>query len=311
MRFFSSLSNSLLNSAPVLGVVGWFVLWREAAEGALLSCGLGWALTALLVASAVCVATTVFCGAFIAPRITAGGAAGRAVAGWIHGMLLLALAGVASFVSVDWLMAALTRAETPAAVAGVVGTPAYYLTFALWIAAAAAFVWFGWRKKRAFDIAALALFALPVAVLAVLIFKTAGGVPHYGVLAAAARQATAGSVGDVFGAAFLHVLPVAIAAALVRSDFSINSKFEAVLPAAAIGAVNIAVVLIVAGALRYSRALPELVGNTDPLHPVLLRTLLDYRFVPWFTALIALTAFPSTCAFALAGIRAIRRRSAF
>ncbi|MDR3227889.1 MAG: hypothetical protein LBT53_00490 [Puniceicoccales bacterium] len=326
-------------TAPLCaGMSACFLFWREIPGGGLLTHGVSVALGALFAAAAL--AYFLFCVAPVALAAQNGGSfatlaqnvfghhAAKAFV-CLVGLAQLALCATIAVVAALWLAAVFHGAETRADAAEIHGNAAHLALAATWLVLSTLIA----ARGAAFaGKAAFAMLVLTAATFGALLFKTLGGLAIFNPAALTQKlPAAVAATGDtgIFAVAFGTMAALLPIIALTACDLLPRRKTQpttttatatnAAAPAAttgglsaqlgvalgvllALAAVGAAVVLVVAGGQKYIAPIPELVGGADPLDLALIRALLHYTYYPWFGALLALSAFPASCAFALAAI---------
>jgi len=230
------------NTAPsYAGIFLWIAFYQQMAGGTLAHAGLGVCLGALLIAGLLCYGlyylvpamlgmTTGF-PLYVVGSSTFGATGGYIMPGLLMGLLQIGWFAVATFFSTDFILKGLGMDSAP-------GSAAFIVTGFLW-GGVMAFV--GAKGIQYVARLSLLLNSIPLIMLLIVVFQTAGGIGSY--------QVTAGQENS-FGAAttmLAAVIGFFATAGAAGADFGINSRNDSDVKMG--GIVGIALAVLVAGGL--------------------------------------------------------------
>ena len=314
------------NTAPTYaGIFLWFVFWQDAVnapnQGGLLSCGVGWAFLSLVIAALVChflfylvpgmlgmktglplyiVGTSTFGanGGFILP----GFLMGVLQFGWLGVNIYFSSALIGMFCFPEAKIDPMNFATIPAAVKGIM---------VLW-GVLAAFV--GLKGIQYVAKVATYLPLIPVAVLLLLLAKTAGGLGNFAAqkfvaLSTTAAPAAAPALGKfgVLAVMLTFVVGFFATAGAAGVDFGTNSRNKSDVSKGGLVGVALAIIvtagismLIVAGTYgspELSKAAVTAAGKDGLIlqTPGLIPVIMGASIAKWMMFLLAIAAFPPAC----------------
>ncbi|MEO8595498.1 MAG: cytosine permease [Candidatus Solibacter sp.] len=230
------------NTAPTYaGIFLWIAFYQQMAGGTLQHAGLGICLSALLVAGLLCYAlyyrvpamlgmTTGF-PLYVVGSSTFGAAGGYVMPGLLMGLLQIGWFAVATYFSADYILRGIGMPSQP-------GTVPFAIVCILW---GGAMAFAGAKGVQYVSKIALYLNAIPLLMLLIVFFQTAGGVGSYTVAPAASNPYGA------FTGLIAIVIGFFATAGAAGADFGINARHEGDVRMG--GLVGITLAVLVAGGL--------------------------------------------------------------
>jgi len=230
------------NTAPsYAGIFLWVAFYKTIATGTITQAGVGWCMAALVAAGLLCyflyyrapatLGMTTGFPLYVVGSSTFGTQGGYLMPGLLMGVLQIGWFAVATFVSADFVLKGMGIGSTPGSVPFIIAGVLWGLVFAS----------VGAKGIQYVAKVALVLNAIPLLMLVVVLFQTAGGVGKY--------QVPAGHE-NVFGAFTTMVALVAgffATAGAAGADFGINARNEGDVRWG--GLVGVTLAAIVAGGL--------------------------------------------------------------
>ncbi|MEO6802227.1 MAG: cytosine permease [Granulicella sp.] len=292
-----AVSNPLQNRAPwytntapsYAGVFLWIAFYQSIGEGTISRAGLGVCFAALVIAAALCYILYYFAPAmlgmksgyplYVVASSTFGTVGAYAVPGLLMGLLQIGWFSVATFIATDFILKGFGSAAGPK-------STAFIIVGMLW---GYVMAYVGVKGIQYVGKVALLLNSIPLVMLVVVFWKTAGGVAHY-----VPAPATADSHG-AFVAMMAIVLGFFATGGAAGADFGANSRNGKDVRWG--GAVGVTIAAVVAGGLALLA-----VAGAHGLHP----SLTGFRYDDVVKAiggpvaramffLFALASIPATC----------------
>jgi cytosine permease len=209
------------NTAPsYAGIFLWIAFYRQMAAGTLGHGGLGLCLAGLLIAGLLCYALYYRVPAMLGMKTgfplyvvgssTFGTAGGYVMPGLLMGLLQIGWFAVATYIASDFILQGLRIHSAPLSVP-------FLVTGILW---GCAMAWVGTKGMQYLSRVALLLNAIPLVMLVLVFFQTAGGVGRYQVPAGQENSYVA------FTAVLAAVIGFFATAGAAGTDFGTNSRNE-------------------------------------------------------------------------------------